>query len=1125
MSVVADRLRALLRAAPRSADNLFDLLMNGLDWPIPDGLSWSDIQLEWELDELHLDPEKVARLKQISQIPPLTKDQRFGVFVLDFEGGRLPIGAVRRIVQRLVRNERSRTDTGRTPQFELNDLLFFCLSERSHDVLHVVGFRDSGGKRVLKVLSWGGGVTEAKLDLIINRAVPDLRWIGEGPSIAADLDSAQGFGGYRAPIRNAEALSSRMAEVAQELKSEVLALYEVETDEGPLKTLYEDFRTELVADLTAEKFADVYAQTMVYGLFTARVAHPEAFQDGDVASLVQFENPLLNEIYTRFREETDGEIDVDELGLADLSAQLAVTDVESVVADFGAKNKREDPVVHFYEAFLAKYDPRARISAGAFYTPLPVVRFIVRAVDHVLKTSFGLSMGVADPGTWGQVCAHLGISVPETINPKARFVSMLDPATGTGTFLVEWIRQAEASFKAANPRGDWPAHLQNTVFPSMHAFEYMLAPYAVAHLRIALAAKEYGVQTPSMTILLADSLEHPSEQMMFAEYTDPVAAEGERAAQLKRDSRFTVVVGNPPYEREQRDVGDTGKRKGGVVRYGTPGVAPLLGDVIKPMRDAGLGKHVKNLYNDYIYFWRYGTWRATERPKGPGIVAFITASSFLDGVSIGGLRHHLRETFDELHVIDLGGEGRGARTEENVFDILTPVAVAIGVRHSGGGECIVDYTRVTGSRAEKFNWLDAHDLNTSGSTRVSGFGLAVLTPVTATEYQSWPEITDLFPWIHSGSQLKRTWPIGPTKQVLERRWSSLLGLRGDVQDEAFRDTGFRGMSVKTTALIGRKRLKSIREEGVEARPEATSRYGYRSFDRQWILADSRLGDRMRPDLWRTVGARQLFLTTLTSTKLGNGPVVTVTPYVPDLDHFRGSYGAKNVIPLWRDSTAKVPNLTPRLLDTLEGVLGGEITTEDFAAYTYALTGTGAFAELFSAELGEQAGPVHIPITKDPAVFARVAAFGRDLLWWHTWGERFGEAGAVSGTAEEITKVSGMPSTFSYDLHRSVLHVGSGSFGPVEPEVWEFDVSGLKVLQSWLNNRMAERKGKKSSPLDTIRPTTWTFSNELLLLLHTLEYTVQVTPTAARLLEAVVSGPVFLASELPMPTDAERKAPK
>lgn len=1124
MSIVEDRLRMLLRAAPKSPENLFNLLQNGLDWPIPDGLSWGDIQLDWEPEELHLDPVKVARLERISQIPPLTMGQKFGVFVLDFEGGRLPIGAVRRIVQRLVRNERSRQDTGKIPQFDLNDLLFFCLSERSHDVLHVVGFRDSGGKRILKVLSWGDSVTEAKLDLIVSRAVPDLRWIGDGPSIAVELDSAHGFGGYRAPIRNAEALSSRMAEVAQELKSEVLALYDVETEEGPLRRLYADFRTELVADLTEEKFADVYAQTMVYGLFTARVAHPEAFKDGEVASLVKFENPLLNEIYTRFREETDGEIDVDALGLADLSAQLAVTDVESVVADFGAKNKREDPVVHFYEAFLAKYDPRARISAGAFYTPLPVVRFIVRAVDQVLKESFGLPMGVADSGTWGEVCARLGITVPPSINPKARFVAMLDPATGTGTFLVEWIRQAEESYKSVNPRGDWPAHLQHVVFPSMHAFEYMLAPYAIAHLRIALAAKEYGVESPTMTILLTDALDHPSEQMTIAEFTDPVAAEGERAAQLKRDTRFTVVIGNPPYEREQKAAGISDKRKGGVVRYGTSGVAPLLDNVIEPMRIAGQGKHVKNLYNDYVYFWRFGTWRATEQPKGPGIVAFITASSFLDGVSIGGLRHHFRDTFDELHVIDLGGEGRGARTDENVFDILTPVAIAVGVRGVGGKSCGVDFAKVTGTRVEKFDWLETHDLTDSGAIDIPGSGLSVFTSVTANDYQAWPEITDIFPLILNGTKAGRTWVVSPERGTLNRRLATLFDATPEQKNILFKDspTG-RKVSDKTptrSIMPGKFGRESVLGMTI---PPRIARYGYRSFDRQLIIADPRFLDRPGSG-WKLAGTKQVFFTTLTSTKLGRGPVVTATPYVPDLHHFSGR-GAKDIIPIWRDFNATEPNVGSQLQDALAEVLGTAVTTEDLAAYVYALTGTSAFADRFSDALGERSGPVHVPITKDRTVFARAAALGRELIWWHTWGERFGEQRTVSGAAEEVAPVRGLPDAFAYDREVGLLRVGTGSFGPISADVWEFEVSGLKVLQSWLGYRMSKGKGRKSSPLNELRPTKWTFTDELLLLLDTLEFTVQVTPTAVELLREVVAGPTFLASELPKPTNAERIVPE
>ena len=176
MNANEERLRQLLAAAPKSAENLIDLLLDGLDWPIPEGLSWDELQLEWEPEELHLDPEKVAKLRLISQVPPLTQDQQFGVWVLEFEGGRLPVGAIRRLVQSLVKNARARKGSGTHAQWALPDLLFFCLSEGSEHILHVVNFREKDGKRILRVLSWTDAPTSNRLDLLVRRGVPDRLW-------------------------------------------------------------------------------------------------------------------------------------------------------------------------------------------------------------------------------------------------------------------------------------------------------------------------------------------------------------------------------------------------------------------------------------------------------------------------------------------------------------------------------------------------------------------------------------------------------------------------------------------------------------------------------------------------------------------------------------------------------------------------------------------------------------------------------------------------------------------------------------------------------------------------------------------------------------------------------------
>ncbi len=295
-----------------------------------------------------------------------------------------------------------------------------------------------------------------------------------------------------------------------------------------------------------------------------------------------------------------------------------------------------------------------------------------------------------------------------------------------------------------------------------------------------------------------------------------------------------------------------------------------------------------------------------------------------------------------------------------------------------------------------------------------------------------------------------------------------------------------------------------------------------------IIADHRVGDYPKPDLWSVRGPRQVFLTTLTSTKIGRGPALTVTPYVPDLHHFRGSYGAKDVMPLYRDRSCRVPNITEGLLAAAGDRLGAEVAPEDLLAYVQALAGTAAFTERFEDELSEAAGPVHVPITADAVLFERAVELGRDLLWWHTWGERFAPDGRTrlpAGRARQITPVEGMPEKFSYDPDSQVLTVGTGAFGPVSPEVWSFEVSGLKVLDSWLGYRMKNRKGRKSSPLDDIRPTRWTQTDELLRLLAILEHTRAVTPTAAALLDTILANPLIPATALPQPTPDQRKPPR
>lgn len=1110
----------------RTFDDVLDLLRDDLDWPIGAN-DLDDVAYDWSAEELGIDPARAPQLRHIRQLQPLTVGQPWGIFFLDFAGPRLPITPLRRLLQALVTAKRAGAKGHAT--WGLEDLLFVITTDTGDTVeLHLVAFFPSDDGRVeIRSLPWRPDESpDLHLQRLAGELLPCLAW----PANTDNTDAWRNLWRNAFRLRHGEVIQSaatlaqRMAEIAIDLYNQVVDALEADT-ESPFRALQKAVRTELVADVDDERFADMCAQTLVYGTLTARITDPIGFGASPNIAVVPLANPFLAAFFEQIHDQI---VDLyhDDSPLEQLVADLRTTNVEAILDQFGNTAKGGDPVIHFYEEFLKRYDSKMRADAGAFYTPQPVVHFMVRAVDEALKTIFGMPEGLSDRSTWKAVCDHLDTTVPKGIDGRLPFLSMLDPATGTGTYLVEWLRRARTSFLDANPGGDWVQRLETFVAPSMHAFELMLAPYAIAHLKVALETHSEGSENADIAIHLTDTLEHPQAHGTLALLDDPVSLEGQRAAALKENERFTVIVGNPPYDREQRSASATGKRKGGVVRYGVPkSIDPLLNDVIKFMRDAGLGVHTKNLYNDYVYFWRWATWQTTERIPGPGVSAFITASSFLDGISMGGLRAHLRQRFDRLYIIDLGGDNRGALKEPNVFDIQTPVAIAIGIRSSGRPECEVRYTRVQGSRAEKYQVLSNATLGTLTWTDVPGATLDPLVPRKASPYRAWPAVTDLFPWSHSGCQFKRTWPIAPSESILQRRWSALHDLNGEERARAFKETRDRKLASRLTSLSDAGAvLQDLSRPGPY---ERLVRYGYRSFDRQYCIADNRVADFPRPVLWRSMSAAQVFLTTLTATRLGQGPVVVATPHVPDLSHFRGSFGAKDTIPLFRDRKGQDANITSNLLTTLGKALDRVIDAEDLLAYVYALTATSAFAARFSDELSEAAGPVRIPITANGATFSRVVDLGRELLWWHTWGERFEPDDGrelPAGPSAEIDPVRGYPAKFSYDAASELLAVGTGRFGPVSGAVWEFEVSGLKALQSWLGNRMAAGKGKKSSPLDEIRPERWTFTEELLTLLAILHRTVELTPQAAELLEAVVSGPLIDPATLPVPRDGERKAP-
>ncbi|MCB9797537.1 MAG: hypothetical protein H6741_33020, partial [Alphaproteobacteria bacterium] len=450
------------------------------------------------------------------------------------------------------------------------------------------------------------------------------------------------------------------------------------------------------------------------------------------------------------------------------------------------------------------------------------------------------------------------------------------------------------------------------------------------------------------------------------------------------------------------------------------------------------------------------------------------------------------------------------------------------------------YRKVEGSSAEQK--LEGVLYLVDGSTPLDGEWeqanhgwMEPLVPPTGGEgWLKMPPVADVFPWQQPGCKFGRLWPIAPTARVLHSRWHRFVDAPEAERPKLFY-TGTSGRNIYTN-VRGMRRLVD-EEPGADSQP--IQRYGYRSFDRQWAFNDPRMAKTESPSLWVSQSPWQIFLVVPMTKETSSGPCCTATPYVPDLDHFRGSFGGKDILPLYRDAGANTPNITRGLLPILARSLSiPSPTPEDLAAYLYTLLSALRYQERF-AEALRTPGP-RVPMTRDPALWAKAVALGKRLLWLHTYTERLRDPEEGRGEAlpvvpglfwsDPVTQMPDKPSSIKYDAKKQVLTVGNGKVSGVRPEVWNYSVSGMQVVKKWLGYRTARGAGRAASsknPLDRIRLTTWPdeWSRELIELLTVLTITMELQPEQAALLDAICDGPLIPADELPKPTAAERKEPK
>ena len=475
-------------------------------------------------------------------------------------------------------------------------------------------------------------------------------------------------------IKSSKKLAKMMASKArllQNILTKAITSDEETQENTQLKEQYESFKKILIHDLQPKDFADIYAQTLAYGMFAARLHDPtlDDFSRQEAAELIPKSNPFLRKLFQYIAG-----YDIDERiksivdNLADV---FRATDVDALIHNFGKSTQTQDPIIHFYETFLAEYDPKLRKSRGVWYTPEPVVTFIVRAVDDILKTEFNLSQGLADT-------SKIKIKVETDIVDKRKGgfkkeekevhkVQILDPAAGTGTFLAEVVRNIyNQHFK--DMQGAWSGYVEEHLIPRLNGFELLMASYTMAHLKLDMLLSETGYKPKRENrfhIYLTNSLEeyHPDTGTLFASW---LSNESNEANHVKRDTPVMVVLGNPPYSGESSNSGIW--------------IENLI-DIYKKDYNNQKIPDTKWLNNDYVKFLRFGQYFIEK--NGNGILAFITDNSFLDSVSFRGMRWNLLKTYDTIHILNLHGNSLkkevtpDGSTDQNVFDIKQGVSINI----------------------------------------------------------------------------------------------------------------------------------------------------------------------------------------------------------------------------------------------------------------------------------------------------------------------------------------------------------------------------------------------------------------------------------------------------------------
>ncbi|MDD9869594.1 MAG: N-6 DNA methylase [Gammaproteobacteria bacterium] len=850
-------------------------------------------------------------------------------------------------------------------------------------------------------------------------------------------------------ITKAAVLAEHMANRAKALAGVVVKALASDTEDknkankrdSELQNQFKTFRRVLMPDMLPTEFADMYAQTIAYGMFAARL-HDQTLEDfsrREAAYLIPGSNPFLRKFFQHIAgDDLDKRIQWIVNNLADI---FRATDVAELMKNFGKPTHRTDPFIHFYETFLEKYDKKLRKSRGVYYTPEPVVSFIVQAVDEVLKTEFKLSAGLADT-------AKINVEIEDS-QRELHKVQILDPATGTGTFLAEVVKKIHERF--VTQKGIWPDYVENDLIPRLNGFEILMASYAMAHLKLEMILKDTGCGPGDsrLRIFLTNSLEE-HDSGIGSQLAMWLSDESKEADEIKRDVPVMVVLGNPPYAVSSSNTGD------------------WIRELIESYK-IGLKEKKLNLDDDYIKFTCYGEYLIEK--TGEGILAYISNNSFIDGITHRQMRRHLLKTFDKIYILDLHGNAKKKETspdgspDKNVFDIMQGVSINIfvktGKKESGAlGE--VFHFDLFGERKSKYKFLWEHGLGEVKFQKLEpvppGFFFVPKDFSAQEEYEKGFIVNKLFNVFNSGIKTDRdSLFIDFDAKKLSARIEKLFS--GDF-DETFKEE----FQVKDSGSY--KLTRKIQNRNYDA--NHINSIQYRPFDCRWIYYTPTMISRPAEKAMKHILAGEN-LGLMTSRSYPTNSVfdrVFITRHIADVHAASDqtyffplyTYPDKKQIRLDGESTRK-PNLSADIVKNIAGQLDLQFMPEetnrrntfapvDMLDYIYAVLHSPAYREKYREFL--KIDFPRIPFPENKTQFRKLIKLGAELRALHLMESSKLETLATSypETGDNII------SNIKYEKGKIWINEKQ-YFEKIPQAAWDFYIGGYQPAQKYLK----ERKGR------------------------------------------------------------------